>query len=165
MFKIKLLCILAAEVRSQYKLRSSPKMKVKGFGSYGSLSSLPLRTIERHDSFGNSDHHVMTVLGVSTGVITLILSSHRHDHCVITKYFYWGAKVYTCGIVVMLISPFCFFLSCHRRKRGYLCTSMLREGHWDFVVCFISHQPLISCCQNTLENFTGIYPPSLSCSG
>ena len=57
--------------------------------------------ILRHNIFGNSDHGVMTVLGVITGVITLITPSHNRDHgersdhtrdhTVITKYFYWGA--------------------------------------------------------------------------
>ena len=44
------------------------------------LSSLPMWTILSHNIFGNSDHGVMTVLGVITGVITLITPSHRRDH-------------------------------------------------------------------------------------
>jgi len=37
-------------------------------------------TILRHNIFGNSDYGVMTVLGVITGVITLITPSHSRDH-------------------------------------------------------------------------------------
>ena len=44
------------------------------------LSSLPMWTILRQNIFGNSDHGVMTVLGVITGVITLITPSHSRDH-------------------------------------------------------------------------------------
>ena len=52
----------------------------EGFGSHSGFSSLLMWTILRHNIFGNSDHGVTTVLGVITGMITLIMPSHSHDH-------------------------------------------------------------------------------------
>ena len=74
-------------------------------------------TILRHNIFGNS------VLGVITGVITLITPSHSRDHgerrvitpvitgvisdhTVITKYFYWGCDlVFVLPVAIINLGP------------------------------------------------------------